>query len=243
VNALRLLPAALALTLLACKPQAPTSATQAPAPAASGQEAPAAPAEPARAQLAAPPPQHWQCGELRLTTRFQDAGQASLDLLMSGRRLPLRAAPATEGTRFADASGNEFAQRPGGATLTLAGRGPATCVEANAVSPWVDATLRGMAWRMAGSEPGWFAEVSDAESPSIRASVDNGHRTYTVGRARRVPADEITWSGPADNGAVVTVVVERSSCTDAMSGEDFEATATLTVSGQTFRGCAASLKD
>ena len=85
--------------------------------------------------------------------------------------------------------------------------------------------------------------MSDADAPAIQASVDNGSRSYTVARAERVPAEEITWSGVAGNGTTVTVMVERSSCTDPMSGEEFEATGTLTVAGQVYRGCAASLKD
>lgn len=241
MKSLRLLPIALVLGLAACKPPSPTAQTQAPA----GEEpaAPAAPAAPPQAHLPAPPPAHWQCGDSRVTTRFDNAAQDGLHLLMSGRSLPLRAATATDGTRFADASGNEFAQGASGATLTLAGRAAVTCVQATAASPWADATLRGMAWRAAGSEPGWFAELSDSDTPAIKARVDNGSRAYAVARAERVPADDMTWSGPADNGAVVTVVIERSSCTDPMSGEEFEATGTLTVSGQTYRGCAASLKD
>lgn len=243
MNAIRLLPAALALTLLvACKPQAPTEQAKSPE---SAPEAPttAEPTAPTQAHLPVPPPSHWQCGDLRVTTRFEDASQTTLNLLMSGRGVPLKAAPTTEGTRHADASGNEFVDRAGQVTLTLAGRAPAACVPTKAASPWVDATLRRMAWRVAGNEPGWSAELSDAPAPSIKVSVDNGSRTYTVPRAQRVQAEELTWSGPAENGAVVTVVIERSSCSDPMSGEEFEATGTLTVSGQTYRGCAASLKD
>jgi uncharacterized membrane protein len=243
VNSLRLLPAALALVLVACKPTAPSAPEEAVAPAAEPPATAAAPADPPQARLPAPPPQHWQCGDLRITTRFDSAAQDSLNLLVSGRSVPLRAAPATEGARYADASGNEFSTRPGSATLAMAGRAPVTCVGVDAASPWVDATLRGMAWRLAGNEPGWFAEVSDADAPAIKASVDNGSRSYTVARAERVPADEITWSGVADNGTPVTVMVERSSCTDPMSGEEFEATGTLTLAGQTYRGCAASLKE
>lgn len=245
VNAARLLPAALVLSLLACKPGKPDEAPAPSATPSASQDVPARPAQgdPAQARLPAPPPAHWQCGDLRIATRFDGAGRDAVSLLMSGRRLPLRAAQATEGARYTDASGNEFWDRPGNATLTLAGRTAVACTTSEVASPWVDATLRGMAWRIAGSEPGWFAEVSDADAPSIKATLDNGSRTYTVARAERVPADEITWTGTADNGTQVTVMVERSSCADPMSGEEFEATGTLTVSGQTYRGCAASLKD
>lgn len=243
MNATRLLSTALVLTLLACKPGKPDEVPAPSATPSAPQAAPAQPGDPARAHLPAPPPAHWQCGDLRIATRLDGAGQDAMSLLMSGRRLPLRVATATEGKRYADASGNEFWQRSGNGTLTLAGRSAVACTKSDAASPWVDATLRGMAWRLAGSEPGWFAEVSDADAPAIKATVDNGSRTYIVARAERVPADEITWSGIADNGTPVTVVVERSSCADPMSGEEFEATGTLTVSGQTYRGCAASLKD
>jgi uncharacterized membrane protein len=245
VTATRLLPAALVLSLLACKPGKPDEVPAPSATPSASQDASAQPVQgdPAQAHLSTPPPAHWQCGDLRIATRLDGAGRDAMSLLMSGRRLPLRAAPADAGARYADASGNEFWHRSGNAALTLAGKGAVACTRSDAASPWVDATLRGMAWRIAGSEPGWFAEVSDADAPAIKATVDNGSRTYTVARAERVPADEITWTGTADNGTPVTVMVERSSCADPMSGEEFEATGTLTVSGQTYRGCAASLKD
>ncbi|QSX78147.1 MliC family protein [Agrilutibacter solisilvae] len=243
MNATRLLPVALVLSLLACKPAGPGDAAQPSATPGAPTAGTPSSAEPAQARLPAPPIEHWQCGDQRIATRFEGAALDAMSLMFSGRRLPLRAATATEGARFADAAGNEFWSRPGKVTLTLAGKPATSCTKTDTASPWVDATVRGMAWRVAGSEPGWFAEVSDSDTPAIKATVDNGNRSYAVARAQRLPADEITWSGAADNGAALTLMIERSSCTDPMSGEEFEATGTLTVSGQTWRGCAASLKD
>jgi putative lipoprotein len=49
-----------------------------------------------------------------------------------------------------------------------------------------------------------------------------------------------TYRAATDDGEIIAVV-ERSPCTDSMSGEAFEAKATVTFEGTTYRGCGRSL--
>lgn len=91
---------------------------------------PASPASTAATPAAVPKPAtttaRWQCGELSVTTRFDDEALQSMTLSHSGQKLALKAVDADEGARFA-AAGNEFWSRPGQVSLALAGQPAIAC--------------------------------------------------------------------------------------------------------------------
>lgn len=235
----RLLPlTTVALLLAACQPddraaQAPTPTTGKPTTA----QPPVAKPDGARVETT-----HWQCGDLRIATRFNDETLGAITLMFSGRRLVLRDATAASGARFADDAGNEFWSRGGNVTLTLAGKDKTSCTKTKQPSPWNEAEARGVAYRAVGNEPGWFAEVSGADS-TLRATLDYGERKIEVARTQELAGDDVGFEGKTADGTAVVLRIEPKPCADGMSGEEFEATAQLEVADKTYRGCAAFLGD
>lgn len=234
MTARRLLFLMIALPLLACQRVAP--------PASPATGAPTTPAGAPAAPRVAPATQaHWQCGELRLATRFDDPSLDTLTVLVSGRRLSLASAAEAQGARFADAAGNAFSSRPGQVRFTPAGAAALDCRKTRAPSPWVDALARGVAWRAAGNEPGWFAEVAGSPDAALHATLDYGDRRIDLARTQRL--SDGRFEGRTGAGESVRLEFERTPCRDGMSGEAFEARATLAVGEQVYRGCGAFLGD
>lgn len=122
------------------------------------------------------------------------------------------------------------------ATFELAGQTYADCGSNPRQVPWADAARRGAIFRALGNEPSWNLEVH----------ADRLVLVTDLGTERA----EFPYSDPIVEGARTTyrsaggelvAVVERQACVDTMSGEVFEASATLTVTGGTLRGCGRFL--
>lgn len=181
---------------------------------------------------------HWECGDLGVMSRHP-AGASSVRLDANGRTWTLPLARSASGARYADGAGAEFWTKAAAATLTLEGEPPRECVQARQPSPWNTALLRGVAFRAVGNEPGWYVEVDRGASPALRATLDYGERTLAL--ARITPRNG-GFEG-ASGGDAVVLDIERTACADGMSGQRFEATATLRVGSRTYEGCGAFLGD
>lgn len=181
---------------------------------------------------------HWECGELGVMSRFDEAARR-VRLAFNGRSLVLPLATSASGARYADTRGNGFSTRGAGGVLTLAGEPARDCVPARQASPWNEAAARGVAFRAVGNEPGWFVEVGAGAAPSLRAELDYGGRRIQLAQAHPEPDG---FSGIA-NGQPVRLRIQRAACRDGMSGQEFEADATLTVGRLSYRGCGAYLDD
>lgn len=176
------------------------------------------------AASAATAPRHWECGDLGVMSR---AVGGSL-------RLDANGAAWTAGT-----GGVRFDVRGEAARLALPGDAVRDCVPARQPSPWNEAVLRGLAFRAVGNEPGWFVEVDAGSNPMLRATLDYGERRLDVANVQRTTDGYRGTSG----GQPVTLAVRRTACTDGMSGQRFEATATLRVGEREYSGCGAFLGD
>jgi membrane-bound inhibitor of C-type lysozyme len=119
VTVIRLLPFALAVALIACKPAGESDSQSTPAAASTTPTA----AKPQPATTAT----NWQCGDMSVSTRFDDDSLESMTLTHSGQELTLKTIATDEGARFADAAGNEFWSRPGNVSLSLAGKPATNC--------------------------------------------------------------------------------------------------------------------
>lgn len=182
-------------------------------------------------------PHHWECGELGLMSRHPGgAATVRLDANARGWTLPL--ARSASGARYADDAGNEFWTKGATGRLTLAGEPARDCVQARQPSPWNLALLRGVAFRAVGNEPGWFVEVDAGATPRLRASLDYGERELALD-ARAVAAGFTARAGAED----VALAIERRACVDGMSGQRFEAAATLRVGARRYAGCGGWLAD
>lgn len=89
-------------------------------------------------------------------------------------------------------------------------------------------------FRATGNEPGWMAQVTADASPSLHAEVDYGERKFDISPVGQV-ADG--WSGKSADGTAIVLKFERRTCQDSMSGQAFEAAATLTVGDRSYQGC------
>jgi uncharacterized membrane protein len=111
-------------------------------------------------------------------------------------------------------------------------------VQPPARNPWKDAANRGVSFRAVGNEPFWSLEIAPGR---LAMMTDFGERRTE--RPYDDPVDEgsaTTYRASGDDGDIVAVI-ERTPCTDSMSGEAFEATATVTFEGTTYQGCGRFL--
>lgn len=185
---------------------------------------------------------HWQCGDLRVAA-IPGVDHRSMALAISGRTLRLPKTPSSPDAGFSDPAGNRFEPTHSIASLTLAGQPPRDCTRTDQPSPWFDAAERGIAFRAVGSEPGWFVEVNAGDAPRLHATLDYGERTIEVTNVAALDGDAFGYHGTATDGSPVLLRLRHEACADGMSGEQFEASAQLTVGQMVYRGCGAFLAD
>ncbi len=228
---MRLVPACLALMLLAaCRP-APEAV-----PGPSGADA---------SPAAAPPPPDvveagFRCGDLLAGARFDNV-RSELVLTIATRRIVLPQALSASGARYSDAAGNEFWNRGDEATLVLDGQHH-DCTTTDELSPWDGARGRGAVFRGLGTEPFWSLEVGGGDAPDIQLALDMGERPLRVARAVRLP-ERAGFHGIADDGSEVELRIGRAECSDGMSDQAYPATVELRVGSDILRGCGAFLDE
>ena len=124
------------------------------------------------------------------------------------------------------------------ATIEIAGQRFVDCRSNPSKAPWADAKRRGATFRALGNEPAWYVEIfADrlaivTELGTNRAELAHGGPVVESGRT--------TYRAAAD-GRAATVVIDRRACADSMSGEGFEAFATVTFENRTLVGCGRFL--
>jgi putative lipoprotein len=105
--------------------------------------------------------------------------------------------------------------------------------------PWVEASGRGIDFRAVGQEPGWYLEIDNEHV--MHLVYDYAERTATT----PVPAPVVSSEGVSYTAVTdahrLAVVIEPRPCSDAMSGQPFPSTVTVTIDGRTLRGCGRSL--
>jgi putative lipoprotein len=104
--------------------------------------------------------------------------------------------------------------------------------------PWADAARRGATFRALGNEPAWYVEIFP-DRVAIVTELGT-RRTELLHAGSTVAGTRTTYRAAAD-GREATVVVDRRACADSMSGEGFEAAATVTFENRTLLGCGRFL--
>jgi len=95
-------------------------------------------------------------------------------------------------------------------------------------------------FRAVGQEPGWHLELYTGKE--MRLTYAYGERTAVT----PMPAPTTDAASGSQTFHAVTgandllVVIERKPCLDAMSGNPFPATVTVTINGETLRGCGGA---
>jgi putative lipoprotein len=104
---------------------------------------------------------------------------------------------------------------------------------------WEDARRRGVDFRGLGQEPGWYVEVKEGEAVLLVADYGE-RRVVTPAPSKTVQSTRTTYRARTAEHTL-SIVVEATPCNDAMSGIPFEATVTVTLDDQEYRGCGRAL--
>lgn len=162
-------------------------------------------------------------------------------LFLSDTTLKVLPVKAGSGARYEGSSylywskGNEaIFQKPQG-SLT-------TCQSVPQERSWAAAKLRGIDFRAIGQEPGWFLELKKDKQLTYVGNygrdtlIFDSPKPDTESQGRRV----VYRIKKAQQ--LLELVIADTPCTDSMSGFDFPQTVTLTVGGETYRGCGRYLQ-
>jgi putative lipoprotein len=240
--------AGLSLALAACEP-IDDAAVRAP-PGAEAAQQPAANTEPGReaGDAAAPEPAAepeigrtfvFDCdGDVSFTVRF-GPGEMALwaPKSLGGAYQVLSIARSGSGARYVEGD-TVFWNKGDLATIEIAGQRFVDCRSTPSKVPWADAKRRGATFRALGNEPSWYVEIfADrlvivTELGTKRTELEHGGGVVEAGRT--------TYRAVAD-GSEATVVIDRRACADSMSGEGFEAAATVSFEYRTLLGCGRFL--
>ena len=177
-------------------------------------------------------------GDVSFTVRF-GPGEMALwaPASLGGSYQVLSIARSGSGARYVEGD-TVFWNKGDLATIEIAGQRFVDCRSTPSKVPWADAKRLGVTFRALGNEPAWYVEVY----PERLAIV-----TELGTKRTELPHGEPMVDGPrttyraAAGGREATVVIERRACADSMSGEGFEAAATVTFDNRTLRGCGRFL--
>ncbi len=124
------------------------------------------------------------------------------------------------------------------ATIEIGGQRFVDCRSTPSKVPWADAKRRGATFRALGNEPAWYVEIFPER---LSVVTELGTRRTELAHGDALVEGARTTYRAAAEGREVTVVIERRACADSMSGEGFEAAATVTFENRTLRGCGRFL--
>ena len=147
---------------------------------------------------------------------------------------------AASGTRYED-DAVMFWSKGDEAQLSFNQGAEQDCTMRTDIGPWEMARLRHVTFRAIGEEPGWALEI--AEGRDIRFVGDYGKTSVTT----QVPPP-ITEPGrgrteyyATNAGHDIGVIIVDGSCTDTMSGEEFDAKVAIELDGKNYTGCGKTL--
>jgi len=240
--------AGLTLALAACEPldeaavRAPAGAEAAPQPAANtelGREASDAAAREAAAEPEIGRTFVFDCdGGYSFTVRF-GPGEMALwaPESLGGTYQVLSIERSGSGARYVEGD-TVFWNKGDLATIEIAGQRFVDCRSTPSKVPWADAKRRGVTFRALGNEPSWYVEIF-VDRLAIVTEL-GAKRTELAHGGAVVEGGRTTYRASAD-GREATVVIDRRACADSMSGEGFEAAATVSFENRTLRGCGRFL--
>lgn len=105
---------------------------------------------------------------------------------------------------------------------------------------WAAARIRGVDFRAIGQEPGWLLEITKRKQ--IKYIGNYGEDTLVTQYPKpRTDRPQRTIYNTETGGHSLQVEITNEPCTDGMSGFGFPATVTVTLDGETYKGCGRTL--
>jgi uncharacterized membrane protein/membrane-bound inhibitor of C-type lysozyme len=152
---------------------------------------------------------------------------------LGGQAVTLPQVETASGTRYAE-GGVSYSSNGGLASFEFRDRLFADCTSNPGGAQTAEVRRRGVTFRARGNEPSWLLEVSPDRIELVTElgtrRVDFPYREPTVAGTRS------TYRAFVGTQELVAVI-DSAPCYDTMSGERFEATATVTFESTTFHGC------
>jgi len=214
---------------------APPEATARNSPAAAAAPTVAAPAGPTAAAPAGSRRFVFDCGNGLIFMVQTVPGEATLfpPQALGGQAVTLPQVETASGTRYAE-GGVSYSSNGGLASFEFRDRLFADCTSNPGGAQTAEVRRRGVTFRARGNEPSWLLEVSPDRIELVTElgtrRVDFPYREPTVAGTRS------TYRAFVGTQELVAVI-DSAPCYDTMSGEQFEATATVTFENTTFHGC------
>lgn len=212
-------------------PEAATSAETALPTDASGTHTPA-PGEPLQAYV-------WNCDDgqtVRMRNLLRE-NAITIEMHEGGRKLPL--AVSASGARYSDGSVT-FWTKGDTALFERAGSAPVNCRQDRFESLLADARVRGVTFRGTGNEPGWTVEVGPGSRLEFVTNYGEDRHAFDAATEQHEGGARAYSAGDGEMSIKVTLATEP--CTDDMSGRAFDHRMVVEFGGQTYRGCATSLR-
>jgi putative lipoprotein len=162
-------------------------------------------------------------------------------LFLPDTALKLKPQRSASGARFASDS-YFYWSKDDSALLQLPEQSLRSCRSESQERSWQAAKIRGVDFRALGQEPGWYLEITNGEQ--IKYVGNYGQDTvYTPVPDPQIDKRQGQTIYRAETKAHnLTLEISDSSCTDSMSGFEFPSTVSITVNGETYRGCGRSLR-
>jgi len=124
------------------------------------------------------------------------------------------------------------------ATIEIAGQRFVDCRSNPSKALWADAKRRGATFRALGNEPAWYIEIF---ADRLVFGSQPGTKRMELEYVEPIIEGTRTTYRASGDGFEATVVIDRGGCVDSMSGEGFEAAATVSFEKITLRGCGRFL--
>lgn len=106
---------------------------------------------------------------------------------------------------------------------------------------WAAAKLRGVNFRAQGQEPGWYLELKKEGEIKYIGNYGEDSLSAETPSPTTNETDSSTEYQVQTGGRSLRISIADTSCTDSMNGMEFPKTVTITVDGNTYRGCGRYL--
>jgi uncharacterized membrane protein len=178
----------------------------------------------------------YECGDYEFVARL---GPGEMAVWLQDRYLILSQVRSASGTRYEEGD-ITFWSKGDEAMLEIAGRLYRSCSLAPARVPWEDARRRGVDFRGAGNEPGWYVEIKDGRQILYVGDYGMDRVLALAPEPERQGQTRIYQAVDVEQQLRIEITEQR--CVDTMSGDEFPNEVLVIIDGQGLHGCGMDLE-